>query len=219
MTTPGSSNHSPTRRLRLTVQSAAALAVLALALFEAGAAVVAPRLSPTDQDWAATTAFVNQGFKEGDLIVAAPAWADPVLRQHLGDRLPAAIAGRLDHERCGRIWEISQRGADADETAGGRIVQEQRFGNLRARLFERSPQVVTYDFTARWREARLSRETPGQPPTPCELQPSQHQCPDFRYNFVRDALLEIGGGIRQALYAQPVANAAVVLEYPTVTLG
>jgi hypothetical protein len=198
---------------------AAAGSILVLALLEAGAAVVAPRLAPRDEDWLAAAAFVNQGFGDQDLVVAAPEWADPVLREHLGDRLPAPVSGRLDHERFARVWEISQRGADAPETAGARLVKEQRFGNLRARLFERTAQRITYDFTARWREGRLTRETPGQAPLPCELQATQHQCPDLRFNFVRDAILEIGCGVRQALYAQPVANAAVVLEFPAVPLG
>ncbi|HEY0708569.1 MAG TPA: hypothetical protein VGG33_17305 [Polyangia bacterium] len=198
---------------------ASAFAILVLAVVEAGAALVSPRLSPSDEDWMAAAAFVNGKFAPDDLIVAAPEWADPVLRQHLGDRLPGPIAGRLDHERFARIWEISQRGGEAPEADGARLVQEQRFGNLRVRLFERAAKAVTYDFTNRWREARVTREAAGQPPVPCELQPTQHQCPDFRYNFVRDALLEIGGGIRHALYAQPVSNAAVVLEYPSAVLG
>jgi hypothetical protein len=180
---------------------------------------VAPRLAPRAEDWTAAAAFVNRGFQAQDLIVAAPAWADPVLRQYLGDRLPAPVAGRLDHERYARVWELSQRGAAAPEVVGARLLQEQGFGNLRVRLYQREPMLVTYDFTSRWREAALTRQSPGQPPVVCDLTPAQHQCPELRYNFVRDALLEIGGTIRQALYAQPVANANVVLEYAAVPLG
>lgn len=196
-----------------------ACAIVGLALFEAGAALLAPAFAPTNADWAAAAGFVNQRFAAGDLIVAAPAWADPVLRQHLGDRLPAPIAGRLDHERFARVWEIAQRGASASETEGALMVEEQRFGNLRTRLYQRTPKTLTYDFAARWRDATVTRQAPGAPAIACPLSPTQHQCPDLRFNFVRDALLEIGGTLRQSLYAQPVAGAAVVLEYSAVPLG
>jgi hypothetical protein len=199
--------------------AALALAVVALALFEAGSALVAPALAPTDADWRSAAAFTNAGFQDRDLIVAAPAWADPVLRLHLGQHLPAPIAGRLDHETFARVWEISQRGAEAPEVQGARLMDERRFGRLRVRLYQRTPQRLTYDFTQRWTEAHVFRVEPGAAPIACERQPQQHQCPGIPYNFVRSSILEIGGGLRQALYAQPVGGATVVLEYAGVPLG
>ena len=59
------------------------------------------------------------GFRAGDLVVAAPSWADAILRVHLGDLIPAEVAGRLDDERFGRVWEVSQRGARAEEAGRG----------------------------------------------------------------------------------------------------
>jgi hypothetical protein len=193
--------------------------IVALAILEAGNALVAPHLAPTDADWRAAAQFANAGFRPGDLIVAAPAWADPVLRLHLGEKLPAPVAGRLDHERYARVWELSQKGADAPETVGARRVDERQFGNLRVRLFERTASPVAYDFTARWNEAAVSRVEPGVGAIPCERQPGQHQCPGISYNFVRPSILEIGGGLRQALYAQPIGGASVVVAYRDVPLG
>ncbi len=181
--------------------------------------MVSPRLAPTDADWRAAAAHVNAGFREGDLVVTAPDWADPVLRLHLGAHLPAPIAGRIDHGRFARIWEISQRGADAPELQDARIADERRFGRLRVRLAERTAAALTYDFTARWADATVTREESGQPPVICERQSVQHQCPGIGYNFVRSAVLEIGNQPRQALYAQPIANATVAVTYPNVPLG
>jgi hypothetical protein len=206
-------------RRRAGVAGLVAVAILALALFESIAAVVAPRLAPSDDDWRAAAAFTNAGFHEDDLVVAAPAWADPVLRLHLGNRLPAAVAGRLDHETHPRIWELSQRGAEAPEVQGGRVIEERHFGRLRVRLVERTAQRLRYDFTKRWAEAQVSRVESGAAPVACERQPTQHQCPGISYNFVRSSILEIGGTLRQALYAQPIAGATVVLDYPAVPLG
>jgi hypothetical protein len=196
-----------------------AVLVVALALFESASALVAPFLAPSDDDWRAAAAFTNAGFRDHDLIVAAPVWADPVLRLHLGAHLPAPIAGRLDHETFARIWEISQRGAEAPEVRGAQQVDERRFGRLRVRLYQRTAQRLTYDFTQRWAEAQVFRLEPGAAPVPCERQPQQHQCPGIAYNFVRSSILEIGGTLRQALYAQPIAGATVVLDYPGVPLG
>jgi hypothetical protein len=193
--------------------------VVLLALFEAANALYAPHRAPSDDDWRAAAAFVNAGFRDHDLVVAAPAWADPVLRLHLGDRLPIKVAARLDHQTFPRVWELSQRGAEAPETGGARLVEERQFGHLRARLYQRTELPLRYDFTDRWADAQVFRVQPDARPIACERQPVQHQCPGIGYNFVRPALLEIGGGLHQALYAQPVAGATVAIEYPQVPLG
>src|SRR5687767_5658645 len=92
------------------------LAIVLLALAETGYALVSPLLAPTAADWAAAAAWVKAGHQDQDLIVAAPGWADPLLRLHLGDLLPHKIAGRLDHLSYSRVWELSQRGARAAES-------------------------------------------------------------------------------------------------------
>ena len=83
-----------------------AAAVTLLALVETAVALIAPLRAPTDADWAAAAQEVRAGFRPGDLIVAAPAWADPILRVHLGDLIPVEVAGRLDDDRFARVWEV-----------------------------------------------------------------------------------------------------------------
>jgi hypothetical protein len=196
-----------------------AVGIVLLAVTETVTAVVAPLRAPTDADWRAAAAHVKAAYQDRDLIVAAPDWADPVLRLHLGDLISPHKAGRLDHVSYGRVWEISQRGADAPEVADGKLLEERRFGNLRARLYQRPALALLYDFQDNWHNARVFRREDGRPEIPCERQPGQHQCPGIGFNFVKDRILEMGFSLRRALLTQPVANAAVVIEYPEVMLG
>jgi hypothetical protein len=155
----------------------------------------------------------------GDLIVAAPAWADPILRVHLGDLIPAEIAGRLDDERFGRVWEVSQRGARAADAARGGVVLERRFGALTVRRVERPPAVVDYDFVARWADARVTRRESGGAVVACRNLGDRIQCPDLAYSFVRRQIVEVDTELHEALLTQPVPRSAVVVEYPAVRLG
>jgi hypothetical protein len=199
---------------------AALAAVSALALGETAVALVAPHRAPTDDDWQAAARDIRAGFRPGDLIVAAPVWADPILRVHLGDLIPAEVAGRLDDERFARVWEVSQRGARAEAAARGAVAAEQRFGALTVRRIDRPAAAISYDFVARWTDARVSRRGPGGGiVVGCPLAGDRMQCPDIGTNFVRRQIVEVDTRLRMALLAQPVGQATVVIEYPAVRLG
>jgi hypothetical protein len=45
------------------------------------------------------------------------------------------------------------------------------------------------------------------------------QCPDVGFNYLRRQTVEVDTTLRQALLAQPVGGATVVVEYPAVPLG
>ncbi|MDX2022968.1 MAG: hypothetical protein SF187_22225 [Deltaproteobacteria bacterium] len=191
--------------------------VLVLALLETAQAVLAPSRAPTDADWNAAAAAVRAQFAEGDLIVAAPAWADPVMRMHLGSLVPIAMATRLDDARYARVWEISQKGATTPEAQGTERYRA-RFGNLTVRRVEREPAKLKYDFVEQWRQARVSRQSPAGV-VACAALPDRIQCPDIAFNWVKPAVLEFDFGLHRALYTQPVAGAAVVVEFDDVPLG
>jgi hypothetical protein len=201
---------------------AALAAVSLLALVETASALVAPYRAPTDDDWRAAAAQVRAGFRPGDLIVAAPAWADPILREHLGDLIPVEVAGRLDDERFGRVWEVSQRGARGPAARRGTIAEERRFGALTVRRVERPAEMVSYDFVARWADAHVSRRGAAGDSVAnvdCPLAGDRFQCPSIATNFVRRQIVEVDTRLRMGLLAQPVPQAAVVLEYPAAKLG
>lgn len=203
---------------RRRVSAAVVAGVLLLALTEAGAALIAPLRAPTDADWKSAEATVRGSFRPGDLIVAAPAWADQVMRLRLGDLVPIKMAGRLDDARYARVWEISQRGDRAPE-ARGTVGATSRHGALTVRRWERPPAVVTFDFFDQWARARVVRAEPGRGEIACERLQDHFQCPDLGFNFVKPQLMEIGTTLRNALYVQPVAGATVVVEFAGIPLG
>ena len=208
----------PSRR-QLTL--AAVLVVASLAVVETTVALVAPALAPTDADWVAAAAAVRAGFRPGDLIVAAPAWADPILRAQLGDLLPPEVAARMDDDRFARVWEVSQRGAHAPaaEGATATVARDERFGHLRVRLLERPSETVTYDFVAHAADARFARRDLRGEITPCVSSGDRENCAAGGSVLFRRQVVEVEQTLRQALVTEPLANAALVIEFPAVPLG
>jgi hypothetical protein len=202
------------RRRRVSVIAAAA--VVALALVESVNAVVAPLRAPEEGDWQWASATVRAGFHPGDLIVAAPAWADPVMRQQLGDLVPMAVAGRMDAARYERVWEISQRGARAAETTGGTLAQSSKHRVLTVKLWEKKAAQVTFDFLSEWRRAELSVVSPSGD-SPCAVGADRFVC--MGGASLKPELLEIDTTLRNGLGLDPVERATVVLTYSAVPLG
>lgn len=193
-------------------------AVLLLALVETASALISPLLAPSDADWRAASGVVRGGFRAGDLIVAAPDWSDQVMRLHLGDLVPIKMAARLDDARYGRVWELSQRGGRAAE-GRGTVGHTSRHGGLTLRRYDRTPAAVSFDFFDQWARARVVRAEPGRGELACPRLEDRFQCPDLGFNFVKPGLLEVGTTMRNALYAQPVGGATVVVEFAQVPLG
>jgi hypothetical protein len=127
------------------VYLAAALALLALV--ETANALLAPLRVASDQDWDAAAAEVRAGFRQGDLIVFAPYWADQRGRAHLGDLVSVEMAGHSDADRDARVWELSIRGEHHPEAAG-KLAKKSEHGKVTLSLFEKTAETITYDFTA-----------------------------------------------------------------------
>ncbi|MCW5802553.1 MAG: hypothetical protein KIT31_09205 [Deltaproteobacteria bacterium] len=132
-----------------------AAALVAVALWEIVASIRDARAVPDDDAWREAAQIVRAQHRPGDLIVFAPAWADPVGRLHLGDLIPVDMAARVDDVRYARIWELAIRGAHAPEVAAMTPVLEDRRGGVTVRLYEREPAVVLADVRellagARW---------------------------------------------------------------------
>jgi len=194
-----------------------ALGLALLAALETAQSLIAPHRAPRSEDWAALAVEVRAGFRPGDLIVAAPAWADPVLRQYLGDVITIPMATRMDDARYARVWEVGQHGAHAPE-ARGTITRVQRFGALTLRLVERKPAQITYDFLEHWADARVSRWDPDAGKVAaCPWQADRFVC--AAGGTVHRELVEVDTRLRTALLAPPVARALLVIEWPAVPLG
>ena len=191
--------------------------MVSLALIETVNAFVAPSLAPTDKDWAAAAARVRAGFRPGDLIVAAPAWADPLMRRELGDLVPMPVAGRMDSARFGRVWELSQRGARAADTAGASLAVSSRHGALAVKRWERPAATVTFDFLAEWHRAEVSVVTPDHVEVPCAATQDRFQC--LGGASIKPELLEIDTTLRNGLAVSPVERTTLALVFADVLLG
>ena len=202
------------RRRRLSVAVAALIVVLALA--ESVNALVAPLRTPSDKDWTAAAALVRGQFRPGDLIVAAPAWSDPLVRLKLGDLMPVPVAGRMDVARFGRIWEISQRGATAPDTRGATVAVTSRFGGLMVKRWDKPAATVTFDFVAQWRQASLSVVRPDGVEAPCSVVGERFQCAG---SSLGPELLEVDTTLRNGLGVDPVEGVTLALEFPAVPMG
>lgn len=196
---------------------AVAAAVVLLAAVEAANALVAPALAPSEKDWRAAAAKVRAGFRPGDLIVAAPAWSDSLMRAQLGDLVPVAVAGRMDAARFGRVWEISQRGARAAETEGARVAETSQLGRLKVKLWEKPAARVVFDFLADWQKASVSVVTPDRGELPCWMAQNRFQCGDG--TSLGPELLEIDTTLRNGLALDPHERTTTVLEYAGVSFG
>ncbi|MEO8214287.1 MAG: hypothetical protein ABI560_13895 [Myxococcales bacterium] len=196
-----------------------AVGLILLAVLETAQALVAPGRAATAADWQAATQQLRADFQPGDLIVAAPAWADPVMRMHVGDLLPVAYAARMDDARFGRVWVLGQHDAHAPEELGRGAVFNHHFGALTLRRFDRPPAQITYDFLERWQDARVIDWDPGRRvASPCPWAGDSFVCPRTG-NTVRRTLVEVEQQIRRAILAPPVAGEIIALEFPAVPLG
>lgn len=190
--------------------------VVVLALIETVNSLVAPSRAPSDKDWAAAAWLVRGQFRAGDLIVAAPAWADQLVRLRLGDLLPVPVAGRMDSARFGRIWEISQRGARAADTRGATLAATSRFGHLTVKRWQKPAATVTFDFVAEWRKASMTAMRSGGVAVPCTMTGQRFQCAGASLG---PELLEVDTTLRNGLGVEPVEGVTLALEFPGVTLG
>jgi hypothetical protein len=180
------------KRLLATLIAAGALAELA------AQAVIVSRV-PSEAEWKAAATYVRGAFAQGDGVVFAPHWADPIGRVLLGDLVPVEEAARPDRSRQGRIWELSIRGAEHPE-AKGRVAETRVFGAVRVRRIERRAAKVLYDFSAEAPDRVRVAEVDFLPYAGIHAAPGdQLEFPDVPMG----AVLALGGGIHdfQSRYA------------------
>ncbi len=175
-----------------------AILLVAVSVWEIGATARARGSVPGDAAWRAAGDAVRERHADGELIVFAPRWIDPVGRLHLGDLISVDDATRMDADRYGVIWELSIRGARAPETAGLTPAWSQDFDGVTVRRFERTPAVVVTDLVA-----EASRIQAGADKT-CG--------PDV-------VITEVGFEPHRCVRVIPKAGKSVTLDYGTVELG
>ena len=148
---------------RLAKGLAPALLTVAAALYSLLAVCRADQSTATEAEWKTVASHVREARTAEELIVFAPAWIDPIGREHLGDQMTIAMAARMDAARFSGIWEVGLNGARAPETSGLSADTTLHAGPLTLRHYSQEPVVVTYDFTAQWRDGKASGPMQGRP--------------------------------------------------------
>lgn len=121
------------------------LCFVGLAVAEIIALFVRMQRVPPESDWIHAARVVRDKFESADAITAAPSWADPLVRLHLGDRIPAKVAGRVDLAPFERLWVVSIRGARSSEAPARGADFTQRFGQVTVERFDFGPPPVVMD--------------------------------------------------------------------------
>jgi hypothetical protein len=178
--------------------AAPALILVVISLWEMVAVTRARILTPSERDWQALSSALRAAHRPGDLIVFAPAWIDPVGRQHLGDLIPIEMAARPDAARYAVVWEVAEEGARAPDTAGLTADRTQEFGPLLLRHYRQTPVAVVTDFAAALPTATISGRGKGRPSVRLE---------------------EVGFAPHRCVLVVPQPDQTVRLAYPSVALG
>ncbi len=132
-----------------------------LAIAEVVALGVRKQRVPTESDWSNAAAYVRSELKAKDAIAVAPAWADPLLRLYLGDRITLKMAGRPELAPYERLWVLTSRGQRAREAPARAPDFETQFGRVRVERYDLGPSTVVFDLADALASARVSRQIEG----------------------------------------------------------
>jgi hypothetical protein len=143
------------------------IALLGFALLEVGAHASTRARVPSRDDFRGAASFVRAQLRPRDLIAPAPGWADPLVREAIGDRIDLAMAGRSDTAAYERLWSISIRGARAREAPASAPELERSFGRVRVQRWSLGKSPVRYDLVEHLRDAEAGVVRAGAAPRAC----------------------------------------------------
>jgi len=130
--------------------------ILVFAIFEVVAHAFTRARVPSCDDWRQAAAYLRANYREHDAITVAPAWADPILRWVIGDRIALSDAGSSDLNAYKRLWALTIRGALPTEAPVGEPDSKQRFGRVELLRWDLLRSTVLYDLTREIKRAEVS---------------------------------------------------------------
>lgn len=145
-----------------------AVGLLSFGFVEAAALAVRIASVPSKEDFRRAAAHVGEGIGPRDVVVAAPGWTDPLLREASGPIITQEMAGFSDLAAFERLWVVSIRGADFEGAPGREPAESETFGGVRVRRWDLGPSSVRDSLvpkvgTARVAIVRPSGETECRP--------------------------------------------------------
>lgn len=214
------------------------LALPVLGLAEVGLHLGFAARAPGFGEWAQIAGPVGRLGDASMPVVAAPRWAEPMVRQALGDaRMPLAQVARPDVDRFERAVEVSILGERAPELAGWEEEASERRGKFELRRL-RNPHFrpVRVDFVERARPP-LAEVFLTEPPAPCRWNarartmsgglggnvtfgPERFECPGGVFFHVGATVIaDEDFRPRRCLWSHPPRAGEVVTRFERVALG
>ncbi|NUP09020.1 MAG: hypothetical protein HOW73_23465 [Polyangiaceae bacterium] len=194
--------------------------------------------APGPDDYERLVPELASVYREGDLVVVTPRWAEPHVRHAAGDPFfPLRAIARSDDASFPRVVEISLRGARSDAFEGYREVDHREVGNLELFVLENpAPERVVFDFVEAL-EPGWASAGGTDPPTTCPWNPraeimtgglgghpgfprARFVCPDSPYLNVSATVIADQSFLpRRCIWAHPTKRGARVVRYSGVPLG
>ena len=134
---------------RARVLAYVAIAMFAFAIIDSMTLAFRTSLVPRDADWQRAADFVRGEMLPRDIIVAAPNWADPLLRRELGGNITFEMAGHSDVAAFDRLWALSIRGALPAEAPQKKPDFSQTFGGVKVLRWDLGKSSVAADLVSR----------------------------------------------------------------------
>ncbi len=126
-------------------------------------------------DFEAAAKHVREHMGQRDLVVSAPSWTSPRLRQALGDAMTFSSSTPNDLAAYERIWVMIIRGARHPYQPTHPTDFVQRFGRVRLQQWELGPSPVLFNFVDHMAQAKAEIVTNGKT-LPCHRTPrSNHR--------------------------------------------
>jgi hypothetical protein len=224
--------------LATTLRRGAFLAIPFAGLLELAGHAYTSRRAPSFDAWFELRAPVAELKRAGDLVVVAPAWAEPLARRALGDDvMPLRDVARPDVTRYASALEISILGERAPELAGFREeARETRGKFVLRRLANPAPAAVVYDFVDHARPP-FADVRGTDPPVACAWNPrapvssgglgGHPTFPSERFECPGGELFNVGVTViadqdftpRRCLWSHPLARGELVTRFHDVPLG
>lgn len=214
-------------------------AFVALGIAEFVGFFVTSRRGPDFADWAALSGPVAEERKQGELVVVAPSWAEPLARQALGDEVfPLRDVARPDVSRYRAALEITALGETSPELSAFRETGRREVGPFVIRRLENpSPAEVVFDFVDGLGPDRADVRTTnpevrcpwttnarvlagglgGHPTFPA----TRSECPGGPFFSIGPTVIAAGEDFRprRCLFSHPPARGEVVTRFSGIPLG
>lgn len=217
------------------------LAIPLFGLSELAASVYFSKRFPDVDEWRALASEVRTLKRDGDLIVIAPEWAEPLARNALTDSLmPIADVARPDEAGYAHAIEVAALGNENPLIAGWPVTAERKIGKftLRTRTNPafKPPRYVLTDH-ANPQDLSVSERDPDGELRACRFgtrAPSsgsgllarpafprqRFACGPAEGNFAGMTIIEDQHDrARRCLWANPAAGDTLLLDFAQVPLG